>query len=308
MEYLNLEASVFRSPEFIGADPAQRGTWIALQGWCASQENSGRIVNCRGWKDRMWQQLLGVTSEEVLAESTLWEWNGDDLMVIHYPIEQELALRAKRDGNARGGKASSEAKTSAARSNGSLGGRPRKVVPDENPSKTQVETQDEPNVKEGKGKEGNVREGESAGARSEPAALSPSLLNSVDRVLIHLGTVFPTETKSLDFDDREALAANIAVFEEMTEADWLAAKCWIICPQRIRDRTPWPRDRSEFIHNPGKALAQIRPWWKRAGEKWWNGQQGRRDPPTAQPAGPSEPAEEAPDSLRIWKELNKDVA
>ena len=275
MEYLNIPANAFRSPEFIGADPVQRGTWIALMGWCASQENGGRIPHCRGWKDRMWQQLVGVTAEEVMQDCDLWQWDGDDLVLTFYPVEQEQALRLKRDGNAVGGKTVSEAKSTAARENGRNGGRPRK-----NPTETQLETQApppetqlEPNVKEGKEKESKGR-GERAGAHHAPPPLSPVNLLPVDRVRAELATVFPSAPRHMTAGEQHDLFGSLSVLDELTAEDWQACRGWVTCPDRVRGRKLWPRDRAEFVANAGQAVESIRQWWKTDGRSWWNRSQG----------------------------------
>lgn len=162
MEWLNLHSSVLDSPEFVGEEPVNQATWLKLQRFCIGQENGGRIEGCREWKDRKWQQLVRVTKREAETDSELWEWDGDDLVVLFYPIEKESEVRTKRE---------------VARENGAKGGRPRKKpVPEPtenqngNPTKTDVGFSSEPKganseKAEGKGKEGNGKESESACAR-----------------------------------------------------------------------------------------------------------------------------------------------
>lgn len=114
MNYLNIHTDILRGVEFISADPVERATWLALLGWCATQENSGTIENCKSWKSRQWQQLAGVTEEEVKTSSKLYGFEGENLVVKFYPVESEAAVKSKRE-------------------KGKLGGRPRKVKPTENP-------------------------------------------------------------------------------------------------------------------------------------------------------------------------------
>lgn len=137
MEYLNIPVSVLDSPEFVGADQIERGTWLCLQRYCVGQENSGVIEDCEKWKDRQWQQLCRVTLREVRRKSRLFRWEGSKLVVFYYQLEIEAQVRAKR---------------LVAQANGRLGGRPVK-----NPA----ETQPKPSLvisekAEGKVKEGNV--------------------------------------------------------------------------------------------------------------------------------------------------------
>ena len=116
MNYLNIHTDILRGVEFIGADPTERATWIALLGWCATQENGGVIEGCKNWKSRQWQQLAGVTEEEVKTTSKLYGFEGENLVVEFYPVQSEAAVKAKRE-------------------NGKLGGRPSKVKAEENPDK-----------------------------------------------------------------------------------------------------------------------------------------------------------------------------
>jgi uncharacterized small protein (DUF1192 family) len=104
MKHLNIEIAVLRSPDFLGADPVDRATWLCLLAFCADQENSGIIRGCRGWKDRQWQQVAGVTLEEVNKQCLLWNWCGDDLLVLHYPTKAEDFAKGQRENGRKGGK------------------------------------------------------------------------------------------------------------------------------------------------------------------------------------------------------------
>jgi hypothetical protein len=132
MNWLNIELSTLRSPEYLGSDPEQRATWLNLMAYCADQENGGRIELCSIWKDRMWQQVCGVTSGEVDQPSELWSWEGDDLVVLFYPIEKEEEVKVKREAGSKGGKSQSDAKANAARINGAK--HSTQAEPKQNPS------------------------------------------------------------------------------------------------------------------------------------------------------------------------------
>jgi len=106
VNWINLPVSLLRSPEYIGADPEQRATWLSLLGHCCEQENGGRIEGCGHWKCRRWQQTCCVTLDEVKAESELWSWNEDTITVAFYPVEKEAEVKAKRTAGATGGKRS----------------------------------------------------------------------------------------------------------------------------------------------------------------------------------------------------------
>jgi hypothetical protein len=146
MNWLNLETRTLHAPEYIGATPTTRATWLNVTLWCAQQENGGKIATARAWKDRQWQQTCGVSLREVNSAGDLLPWDGDTLTVWNYPATKEAEVQAKREAGRLGGLAKTEAKTKAVRENGALGGRPEtKAEPKHNLSK---------NLTEGKGREG----------------------------------------------------------------------------------------------------------------------------------------------------------
>lgn len=106
MEWLNLHTSVLDSAEFLQAEPIQRATWLCLQRYCIGQENTGRIVGAKSWKDRIWQQMCRVTLREVQAECGLWKWEGDDLVVSFYNVEKQKEVSRLRNQAAAAGHAS----------------------------------------------------------------------------------------------------------------------------------------------------------------------------------------------------------
>lgn len=104
MNYLNIHTDTLKSEEFIGAEPIERATWIALLGWCASQENGGVIWDCHLWGDRKWMSLCGVTSEEVKIASKLYRFEEGNLVVTFYPIDAEELVKSKREAGKKGGR------------------------------------------------------------------------------------------------------------------------------------------------------------------------------------------------------------
>ena len=112
MEFINIPTALFSSPEYIGAEPVQRATWISLLAWCCEQENGGIIEGCRSWGMRRWMQTCGVTDQEINEENELYHFDGDHLVVFGYPHEIQETLKVKRK---------------TARENGKLGGRPKKT-------------------------------------------------------------------------------------------------------------------------------------------------------------------------------------
>jgi hypothetical protein len=96
MNWLNLETRILHAPEYIGSDPKARATWLNVLLWAATRERSGREVGAKSWGDRQWQQTCGVTRREVLAASPLLIFEGEDLVIWSYPIDQEIEIKAKR--------------------------------------------------------------------------------------------------------------------------------------------------------------------------------------------------------------------
>lgn len=115
MNWLNIHTPALRSPDFIGSDPTARATWLYVTAYCCEQENGGRIVGARHWKDRQWQQTCGVTLAEVEASSPLISWDGEDIIVASYPEQKEKEVQSKRKAGKKGGKASGEARREAPR-------------------------------------------------------------------------------------------------------------------------------------------------------------------------------------------------
>ena len=151
MNWVNIHTETLRGEEYVGAEPSERATWLSLLGWCCAQENDGVIQDCKSWGSRKWQQLCGVTKEEVELASELYFFDGENLVVNFYPIEQQASVKAKRIA-------------------GRKGGRPKKTAP-ENPILHEEEKphgladgnhmgNHERNVKERKGKESNSKEKE----------------------------------------------------------------------------------------------------------------------------------------------------
>jgi hypothetical protein len=152
MNWINIQTSTLRSPQFIGSDPIARGTWISVLGYCYEQENGGLIANCKGWKDRQWQQICGVTRNEIDGATWLMQWQDNDLIVWNYPHETEGEIKRKRESGRKGGQARTQAKIEAAKANGAK----------HNPSTTQAQPKQGPNGIEKKGKEKEAESGAGA--------------------------------------------------------------------------------------------------------------------------------------------------
>jgi len=104
MNWINIHTDTLRSEEYLGADPVERATWLNLLAWCCAQENGGVIKDCRDWKDRMWQQLCGVTKAEVETNCLLFGFEGQSLKVSFYPKDAEKKVQALRENGRKGGR------------------------------------------------------------------------------------------------------------------------------------------------------------------------------------------------------------
>ena len=105
MEWIKLDLKTLDSPEYVGSEPVERATWVNLTGYCAKQENGGRILECASWPDRMCQQICGVTQGETRLECDLYHWEGDDLVVAFYPIKTEEIVQSRREAGKAGASA-----------------------------------------------------------------------------------------------------------------------------------------------------------------------------------------------------------
>lgn len=157
MNWLNIDLTVLpRSEAYLDANVAGRGTWFSVICWCCTQENAGRIENCKPWKSSKWQQLCGVTRKEIDKTGALLAWEGDDLIVAHYPHTKERQVRDKRGFGKMGGMSTSPAKQEASRLNGAKHNPSITQAPTQ--AKTQAEPKLEPKGKEGKGRERKEKE------------------------------------------------------------------------------------------------------------------------------------------------------
>lgn len=113
MEYLNLKLSTLGDIRYIGSPPIFRATWLNLLAYCAKMENGGLIENCLKWGDGTWGQIAGLKRKEVYAAATLWEWEGENLRVWGYPIENQRICHIRREIGRAGGRASGSSRRSS---------------------------------------------------------------------------------------------------------------------------------------------------------------------------------------------------
>lgn len=106
MDFFPISTPEVTSPAWLRLDPAARGHWLSLVGFCAAQENGGVIEACRSWDGRDWDRACGLgdlTTLLGLVGAGLVEWQGDDLVVAGYPRAAEEAVQKKRAGGRIGG-------------------------------------------------------------------------------------------------------------------------------------------------------------------------------------------------------------
>lgn len=92
---LNIKLSDLRAPAFKLASRDERGTWFALLVYAVDQDNGDMIKGCRGWTDQQWQSVCQVGAKEVASNSTLWKWDGPNLVLWGYPKKQDRKKLAK---------------------------------------------------------------------------------------------------------------------------------------------------------------------------------------------------------------------
>ena len=287
MNWLNLQTSVIRTPEYVGSDPIQRANWLNLMIYCAEQENGGVIPDCKCWKDRRWQQTCGVTKSEADDQCELWSFDGDNLTLWGYPVEKQEEIQRNRESGHRGGKARSDAKIEAAKANGSKGGRPKTQA------ETQAGTQAEPkrnpseNPTERKGKEKERKETLPPTPQTEasegeedfyeenmPTANAQSMLELEKRVRsLRSGWKLP-----LGHTEQRQLMAAARCLSALTAADWQVLRDYLFA--KIPQGVPaWqPRTRSKFL----ESVADV---WAHASE-WHRKQQSKRPPSNTIPMPP----------------------
>jgi len=183
MKYWNIELDLIEGPEVVTASTQAFGAWARIIVYCARIENSGLLRGAAQWQDRQWTATCRVGKSDVDAavEAGLILVKGEDVEARFYPFEREQSEIARRAESVKGGQSTSPAKAAAARSNGSLGGRPRAAFPltQDNPPNKPTETHGNPpnkptapvstyekgpetqrKGKEGKGKERNTYKGQ----------------------------------------------------------------------------------------------------------------------------------------------------
>lgn len=101
MTYLHIHIPIITEEAFLHASREELGTWLLLQAYCATQENAGRIRNCRNWAPSSWYAII---RSDRPAESPIWIWHDDDLVIVGYDLENQKRAQKMRKGGKLGAK------------------------------------------------------------------------------------------------------------------------------------------------------------------------------------------------------------
>lgn len=99
MNHLYIQIKILSTEPFLHASAEQIGYWLQLYAYCATQENGGRIQNCRNWAPATWLRIMG---RDTPGECSLWVWHDDDLLLIGYDTANERLAQRKREGGKKG--------------------------------------------------------------------------------------------------------------------------------------------------------------------------------------------------------------
>jgi hypothetical protein len=270
MNWLNLQTSVIRSPEYVGCDPVQRATWLNLMIYCAEQENGGVIPDCASWKDRRWQQTCGVTKPEVDDQCDLWSFDGENLTIWAYPAEKQEEIQKMRESGARGGKKRAEnaAKSKEKQDSSS----PPSALPSSPPSTERKGKEEERNRTLPPTPQSEASESaEDFYAENMPTANAQSMLDLEKRVRsLRSGWELP-----LAYTEQKLLSEASRCLSELTATQWQTMKDYLYA--KIPQGVPaWqPRSRTKFLENPSDVWTHASAWRKK--------QEASRPPPNTIP-------------------------
>jgi hypothetical protein len=270
MNWLNLQTSVIRSPEYVGCDPVQRATWLNLMIYCAEQENGGVIPDCASWKDRRWQQTCGVTKPEVDDQCDLWSFDGENLTLWGYPAEKQEEIQKMRESGARGGKKRAEnaAKSKEKQDSSS----PSSTLPSSPPSTERKGKEEERNRTLPPTPQSEASESaEDFYAENIPTANAQLMLELEKRVRsLRSGWELP-----LAYTEQKLLSEASRCLSELTAAQWQTMKDYLYA--KIPQGVPaWqPRSRTKFLENPSDVWTHASAWRKK--------QEASRPPPNTIP-------------------------
>jgi hypothetical protein len=244
MEWINIHTSTLDSEAMLDATPEQRSTWLFLNRYCCGQENGGLIEGAKKWPDAKWQRLARISAAEVKGNSSLWNWKGQDLAINFYPVEQQLALQAKRDGAHKGGKARGRQLKAQAEAS-------RQPMPDAQ-AEASAQAEAERKGREGKGMKGNERVRE---AHPPPDVQTPA------------------EPEVREWARLSGVDESYAVrkFHETTERSGWVVRGKLI-DWRHRFKRYWDEDRETWLSKKKSAAPAVNgrpPGWTDGDQAWW---------------------------------------
>ena len=104
MRYFPVECASVTGTDFSCATFEQQGQWLNLLTYCAGQENGGRIEGAAELPAVFFQRSLAMSKKEFETECPLWTWDGPDLVVKFYPLQNQEKCQALRESGRKGGK------------------------------------------------------------------------------------------------------------------------------------------------------------------------------------------------------------
>jgi hypothetical protein len=232
MNWLNINTKDMKHPLMVKSDAVQRGSWLSMVCYCTELETDGIIIGARLWTDREWMHSTGLLALEV-GDSSLWKWIGDDLHLELYPHDLQAGVISRREGGRKGGQATSEAKSAAAKVNG-------------NAEKAKLKpslSQGEAKLKPTKRKEMERKEKELEGTLSYQSALADEREREWEKVW----SAFPKR-----IDEKKARAVYL-------ESD--------VSPQRLIDSLADWSQTDEWTRDSGRWIPLPTKWLERGG---WN--------------------------------------
>ena len=104
MRYFPVECASVTGPAFSCASFEQQGQWLNLLTYCAGQENGGRIEGAAELPAVFFQRSLAMSKKEFESECPLWTWDGQDLVVKFYPLQNQEKCQTLRESGRKGGR------------------------------------------------------------------------------------------------------------------------------------------------------------------------------------------------------------
>lgn len=103
MRFFPVECASVTGTDFSCATFEQQGQWLNLMTYCANQENGGRIEGATELPEVFFQRSLAMRKEEFESECLLWTWDGQDLVVKFYPLQNQEKCQTLRENGREGG-------------------------------------------------------------------------------------------------------------------------------------------------------------------------------------------------------------